>query len=110
MYSLAAAREIRREYGLEVKVINVLEPSSLGEEFVRLLDPRSPLLVVYNGNPAVLSGAVGRALAMHSPGFLGRMYEHGFLRGTTGTMSEVFGFFELDEAGILRKMLHCIQE
>jgi deoxyxylulose-5-phosphate synthase len=44
--------------GISSRVINVVNPKKLDEGFVRLVADDRPLLVAYNGNPAVLQSAV----------------------------------------------------
>ena len=89
-----------RKDGIQVRVINVINPNALNEAFGSLITNGRPLLTVYNGHPRILRQAVADALLQgHArPSVLEGV---GFTIGTTGTFEEIRAWTKLDADGIL---------
>jgi hypothetical protein len=60
----------------------------------------APVLVVYNGNPDVLTSAVSMCILAYGEPRPSQVVGHGFRLGTTGTLGELERHFGLDPKGI----------
>ncbi len=95
------AAEILEERGVSSRVINVVNPKSLGKKFNNLIVNDKPCLCVYNGNPFVLTSAVSESILgsnrVNTPSVLNG---HGFELGTSGALEDLLKYFKLDGPGI----------
>jgi len=97
--AIEAARNLEsRDIG--VRVVNVVNPKSLDQEFVGLLGDGLPVLTVYNGNAVVLQSAVAKAVMENKGRRPSRVAGHGFDLGTSGKIDDLLKHFKLDGAGI----------
>lgn len=96
---LMVADSLRSE-GINVRVMNVINPNTLDEAFGNLIAEGKPVLTVYNGHPRVLRQAVADALLRGKvrPSTLKGI---GFTIGNTGTFDEMRIWTGLDTEGVL---------
>lgn len=87
-------------HGIGVRVINVINPKSFDQKFVKLLKDGLPVLTVYNGNSVVLQFAVAKATMEYRIPRPSRIAGHGFNIGTSGKIEDLIKHFKLDGAGI----------
>jgi transketolase len=97
--AIEAARRLE-EIGIGARVVNVINPKALDEEFVRLLGEGLPVLTVYNGNAFVLQAAVAKAVMEHKGPRPSRIVGHGFSLGTSGKLEDLLKYFKFDGVGI----------
>lgn len=88
------------ERGVGISVINVINIAHPGETFPSMLTPGVPLLTVYNGHPAVLQGTVARCILEHQCPHPSVVRGHGFVLGTSGTLTSLLRHFRQDTDGI----------
>jgi len=93
--SCIEASELLQQEGIETRVVNVLNPNSLDEEFGKLVVEGKPLLSVYNGNPRVLRQSLADAI-LQGDARPSLMKGLGFSIGNTGTMAEMLEWTKLD--------------
>lgn len=84
-------------------VVNIVQLSRL-EGIGKWVSPASPLVFVFNGNPAILSSIVTRQCALEGV-FPLSVHEFGFERGTTGRMDDLKRWTRLDEDGLYERFV-----
>ncbi len=89
-----AADQLRTE-GVQVRVINVVNPNALDEAFGNVIPDSRPVLTVYNGHQRVLRQAVADAL-LRGQVRPSKLDGIGFTVGNTGTFEEVRAWTGLD--------------
>lgn len=105
--AIDAAKTLELESKLNTRVINVIDPKSLNEDFVRSLYPNVPLFTLYNGSPEVLAFPASKAIMEHKDklGSPSRIIGHGFYNGTTGSIVDLEKHLRLDSEGITNLVL-----
>lgn len=94
---LEAAKRLKEE-GIQVRVINVINPNSLDAGFVRQLGNGTPLLTAYNGEAKVLRQAVADSILTSGGVTPCASLGLGFSVGNTGTYEELVSWAGLDAA------------
>jgi transketolase len=102
--AVEAAERLRDEQGLNARVINVINMASLDEQFVELLGEGVPVLTLYNGNHYVLQSAVATAVLNFPAKRPSIVRGHGFLFGTSGSLTDLIQHFGLSASGIIEKV------
>ncbi|MDP3882026.1 MAG: hypothetical protein Q8Q31_04090 [Nanoarchaeota archaeon] len=92
------AAQVLKEQDIHINVINVIEPKNL-TDISSLIQPNSPLYILYNGNPEVLSYPIYKDL-VRSKKQPSKIYERGFSLGETGSTSDLLTHLSLDSRGI----------
>jgi len=104
-----AAQKLELEAGISARVVNVVNPKSITEDLVTdQVVPERPLLTVYNGNPMILQAQVSMAVMSSSSPRPSLIVGHGFSEGTSGRISELEEYTELDSIGIIKKALQTL--
>lgn len=101
--SVKAAEILESKYNIPTRVVNVISPGELGEDFVNLLENDVPVLTVYNGFHKALQSVVSMAVMESTsirPSVIGG---HGFDFGTTGSINDLEKHYKLDDLGIAQK-------
>ncbi len=105
--AVQAARQLEKEKGLGVRVINIVNPKSLDNNFSSLIKDDSPLLVLYNGNPDTLEMPVSQAL-IKTHVRPSKIEAVGYKIGTTGSLSDLEKHYKLDKDSIIEKIQNLI--
>lgn len=99
--SVQAAQSLENE-GVSVRVVNVVNPNTLGEEFVSTLEAGVPVVTIYNGSGKVLQSQVARAILEVGKTFPSRVIGHGFEYGTSGRLKDLMRYFGIDKDGVIK--------
>jgi len=91
---------IKDQEGIGIRVISVINPKGLGNDFAEQLVENIPVLTVYNGNPNILQSAVAKAVMENAGPKPQIILGHGFYLGTSGKLEDLLSHFRLDSAGI----------
>ncbi|MBI2464637.1 hypothetical protein HYV64_00700 [Candidatus Shapirobacteria bacterium] len=100
--SVEAAKILESKHGIPTRVINVVGPVELGDNFVGQTEDGVPLLTVYNGNRRVLQSMVSLAIMDSTVARPSVIKSHGFDYGTTGGIKDLEKHFQLDSEGIVQ--------
>ncbi|MDD3475063.1 MAG: transketolase C-terminal domain-containing protein [Candidatus Dojkabacteria bacterium] len=105
--AVQAARQLEKESGLGIRVINALNPKSLDTNFAKLIKDGAPLLILYNGNPDTLEMPVSKALVQTNvrPSTIDAV---GYEIGTTGSLADLERHYKLDKESIIQKIHELI--
>ncbi len=103
-HSLDAVNRLS-EKGIAARLINVVNPKSLDDKFVRKIESGVPAITLYNGNPFVLGSAVSTALMKYEGERPRYVVSHGFVRGTSGNAIDLIRHYGLDTEGIVNLVL-----
>lgn len=107
--SVAAAKKLETEHGANIRVVNVVNPKDLGEDFVGHLEDGVPVLTVYNGNPRTLQGQVS-AVVMESDALRpSKVVGHGYRAATSGNLRDLERYHQLDVDGIAIHALKALR-
>jgi len=92
------------ERNIRTKVINILNPKSLDENFVNMLKHNIPVLTLYNGAPDILVSEVARAVMQYRTITPSTIQGHGFNFGTSGSFADLVQHYKLDADGIIETL------
>ena len=107
--SIQAAQALLKEYDVSARVINIVDPKSLGNDFADLIPESKPLLVFYNGNPDTLSMPISKALLAYDTAKRPKSIKaYGYNKGTTGSLSDLERHFGLDKTSIVNQAIESI--
>lgn len=109
--SIDAAKKLKVEKNINVRVINIVDPKSLGQNFNKLLVDRVPLLTFYNGSPALLQMATAKSVMESQYGARPSFIEgYGFTKGSSGGVKDLEKLFHLDPEGIANQVLTSLSK
>jgi transketolase C-terminal domain/subunit len=101
--SLEASKLLTSE-GIKTKVINVINHKSLGADFCSSVAENKPLMTIYNGAAEVLQSNVSKVLLENNLHIPSKIVGLGFDYGTTGSTAELLQHYQLDAAGVMKKI------
>ena len=90
--------------GINVKVINIINPKKLDPTFKDKLEANVPVLTLYNGNPFVLQSAVATSVMGSEGAKPSKIYSHGFEFGISGQLEDLLTHFGYDVQSIKHKV------
>jgi len=99
-YAVEAVNGLQ-ERGISSRLINVVNMKSLDAEFAEKIEERVPALTIYNGNPFVLESAVSSALLKYDSNRPSYIASRGFVKGTSGSLTDLLKHYGLDKEGIV---------
>ena len=97
------------EKGIKTRLINVVNPKTLDENFVSKLHSNVPVLTLYNGNPFVLESAVSAAIMRYANKRPSKVISHGFNYGTSGAIEDLLNHFGFNYNSIERRVLEILK-
>lgn len=98
---LSAAEILSSRYGIDSRLLNVIEHKAVNSEFCKRVVPGRPAFMAYNGAPGVLQGRIASALletGFHMPSVF---IAHGFENGDTGSTDDLLAAYRLDAEGLI---------
>jgi transketolase len=98
--TVKAAKKMEQEDNVYVRVINVVNPKKLDQNFVNLTENDRPLMTIYNGNPLVLQYPVAQTVMETTAVRPSVIKAHGFNFGDSGRFADLLKYYKLDSEGI----------
>ncbi|MBT4376131.1 hypothetical protein HOD29_02035 [archaeon] len=105
---LQSAKDLEKE-GINAKVINVINLKNLDQVFKNKLEPKVPILTLYNGNPFILKSAVATSIMESEGPKPSKIYSHGFEFGTSGKLEDLLNHFGYDKLSIKNKIRNILK-
>lgn len=109
-YFLWKAMEGVAQSGVKMRLVNIMAPGLLREDFAKSIAPDKPCLCVYNGHPDFLTSVISPFILNGKNGRPTIVKGHGFTAGNTGTTSELIKHFGFDSQSISQRVIETCRD
>lgn len=100
-FSIEAAERLESQHNMSIKVINIIDHNDI-VSVVKSVAGSELVIVAYNGNPSVISGPLSEEILRCGKNSGLRLFSLGFTIGQTGTVNDLFQYYQLDADGIIK--------
>jgi transketolase len=101
------ATELLNQKGISSCVISVVNHRSSNEALLKYLNPKNPVLCVYNGSKNFLYNQVAN-FSLKNKIIIPVVYSIGFTDGTSGSLNDLMKFYKLDTESIVKKAIKIL--